>query len=81
MTLQTIKTKNLRQITIYSYGCYNQWEGVGEWHDLDCLLVELWTSHAALPKFVCKDRLRELAPSLLPELTSRGVKPEHRGDW
>ena len=49
-----------------------------EWEDLDRLLVQFWTACSIRPKFMYvaeegEDDLRDLAPSLLPELTRRGA--------
>ena len=49
-----------------------------KWQDLDHLLVQLWTSRSILPKIRYERRDRgddmgELAPTLLPGLTSRGA--------
>ena len=49
-----------------------------EWQDLDRLLVQFWTSHSIRPRIAYEaesvgSALGALLPSLLPELTSRGV--------
>ena len=81
-TLQTAKSKYLRQITIFSSTSFDTVEGEvrREWQDLDHLLVRLWTSRLIIPKIKyisAPERedvdLGEVAPSLLPELVSRGV--------
>ena len=79
MMLRTAESINLEQITIslsilvetpVAESVY--WE----WQDLDRVLLQFWTSRSIRPK-VGYDRgkgerdLRELAPRLLPELTSR----------
>jgi hypothetical protein len=80
MALKTVQSKNLQQITIHSRVTFaNQ---IGEtdhqaWQDLDRQLVQFWTSHSIHPKFTYEgmrvDGLRAFAPSLLPELTGRGL--------
>lgn len=80
-TLQSIKSRCLQQITINSY---NDIEDIAsgtvlrEWQDLDRLLFQLWTLRSIRLKIVYeKGRgghdLGSLAPTLLPELTSRGA--------
>ena len=78
MTLETVQSKDLRQITIHPYGTFSGLIGETarqEWQDLDRLLVQLWTSHSIRPKIVYEMGRggNNLAPSLLPELTRRGV--------
>ena len=82
MSLQTIKSSNLRQITITigSFVHPSREAVCQQWRDLDHLLVQLWTSRSILPKIMYGrsgsergDNLRDIAPSLLPELTSRGA--------
>ena len=78
-TIRTTKSKDLRQINVYMYlNCTNS---IGqmvrqELRDLDCLLVQLWTSHSIRPKitftkFWGGNDPGDVLPSLLPELTSR----------
>ena len=51
-----------------------------QWHDLDRLLAQFWTSHSIRPKVAYEvevekredEDIRDHAPSLLPELTRRG---------
>jgi hypothetical protein len=48
------------------------------WQNLDRLLLQLWILHSIRPKIKYRweeegDDLRDLAPWLLPELTSREV--------
>ena len=82
MALQTVGSKNLRQITIHLCTISSDYpieeETRRDWQDLDLLLVRLWTSHSIRPRFMYgPDRTgkgaRDYAPSLLPELTRRGV--------
>jgi hypothetical protein len=81
MALQTLKSKNLRQITIHPDATLANPIGETvhrEWQDLDHLLVRFWTSHSIRPKIKYELReggndLRDLVPSLLPELTKRGL--------
>ena len=81
-TLQTTKSKYLRHITIFSSTTFDTFEEEvrREWQDLDHLLVRLWTSRLIIPKIKYISALEgedvdlgEVAPSLLPELVSRGV--------
>ena len=65
--------RNLREITIRSYGMDPTEERVREWHDLDRLLAGLWASHSIPPKIFVSGNLERLVPRMLPELTSRGV--------
>lgn len=83
VTLKATKPKLLRQITIHSNGVSPEptLEAVRGWRDLDHLLAGLWTSHSIIPKISYRDCLQALAPMLLPELTSKGVKPEFKYDW
>ena len=81
LTLETAKSKNLRQIRLHSSVEFVKSIGEEirqEWRDLDRLLVQLWTSHSIRPKFtfsgrVESDNLKKVVPSLLPELTSKGA--------
>ena len=82
MALQTVGSKNLRQITVYPYNISFddpiEEEIRQDWQDLDILLVRLWTSCSVSPRFMYgPDRegkeARDYAPSLLPELTRRGL--------
>jgi hypothetical protein len=81
MALQTVQSKNLQQITIHPYGTFtnlNEETICQEWWDLDRLLVQFWTSRSIRPEFRYeagkegKD-FKTFAPSLLPELTRRGL--------
>ena len=82
-TLQTIKSKKLRKITITfsSGGALISQVGEAtrrEWRDLDYLLVELWTSRSTLPTITYKESRRwnglgKLVLSLLPKLAGKGA--------
>ena len=81
VALRSIESKNLRQIILWC--CFIFQNPVGEiihqaWRDLDCLLVQFWTSCSIRPEIRYwagkeGDDLKGLAPSLLPELTRRRV--------
>jgi predicted metalloprotease len=79
--LQTIKSENLRQITISLYSpSALSIEEAGDWGwlDLDRLLTQFSTSYSIRPKLTQVERddgvnLRDLALSLFPELSRRGV--------
>ena len=81
MTLQTAESTNLKQITIHLPLAFIQptvESAYREWQDLDRLLLQFWISRSIRPKIryrLGKDGcdLRDVAPRLLPELTSRGV--------
>jgi hypothetical protein len=81
MALQSVKSENLRQITIHPSGTFARPIGPAEpreWHDLDRLLVQFWTSHSIRPtiRYKAGERGRDfgrLARLLLPELTERGL--------
>ena len=83
MAIKTIESKNLQQITVFSYGgtiSFQIKEAVPqEWQDLDHLLVQFWTSHSIRPKIMYRrnqggeDEARGFVQRLLPELTRRGV--------
>jgi hypothetical protein len=78
--LQTIKSENLQQITINLFPASGR---VGEavrreWLNLDRLLTQFSTSRSIRPKIVYVEReggadLKNLALSLFPELTRRGI--------
>ena len=82
-TLHTVEPKNLQQISIALPGpaliSHTTLETVQrEWVDLDCLLVQFWTSHSLRPKVMYEPTkrgrdLRNHVARLLPELTRRGV--------
>ena len=73
--LQTVKSQNLKQITIRQ----GQIPEVGgtvllEWQELDHLLVQFWMLHSIRPKLVGGvSGLRDFASTFLPELTGRGL--------
>jgi hypothetical protein len=81
MALQSVKSENLRRITIHPFDIYiDQIGDTGrrQWHDLDRLLVQFWTSHSIRPTIVYEamERRRDfgaIALSLLPELVGRGL--------
>ena len=82
MTLQTVESKNLRRITIYLYTVTPEdtmEETVRkQWLDLDRLLVQFWTSRSIRPRLMHRsdkggEDIRDRVPSLLPELTRRGL--------
>ena len=78
-TLRTAKSKNLRRITIHPHITFIN--PIGEtdrqgWRELDCFLVQSWTSHSIRP-IVKFTRMGSYDPGkvlsgLLPGLTSRG---------
>ena len=74
-TLQTANYETLQWITIlFSFVPLDPTERVlREWHELDDLLVRLWTSHSIVPKITYQSDMGEAEPSLLPELTTRGA--------
>ena len=84
-TLQTARLKHLRQIVIFSSATTSAIEEMDrrEWQDLDNLLVRLWTSYSVTPaiKYQRGMDLGELASSLLPELTEKGIICEVGEDW
>jgi len=81
MTLQTVKSMNLQSITIHlTTGVLQMLRKVAdrEWNDVDQLLVQFWTSHSIRPQVVYVtgirgEDMRDYAPSLLPQLTRRGL--------
>ena len=81
MTLQTVQSKNLQQITIHPYATFtnmNEETICQEWWDLDRLLVQFWTSRSIRPEFRYEmgregEDFKAFAPRLLPELTRRGL--------
>ena len=74
MTLQTVQSRALLRITIYLRDILltPTEETVREWHELDHLLVQLWTLHSIIPRISYKNAREGLVPRLLPELTSGG---------
>jgi hypothetical protein len=78
MTLRTAESINLEQIVIYFLECPTTESAYREWQDLDHLLLQFWISRSIRPKIRYKreeegHHLGNLAPRLLPELTSRGA--------
>jgi len=82
MTLQTVGSKGLRQITLWVDGRIfipiNLETVYREWLDLDQLLVQFWTSDSIRPTVTYVKRpigkdIGYYAPCLLPELTGRGL--------
>ena len=80
MTLRTAESINLQQISIYSpanFGMPMAESAYREWHNLDHLLLQFWTSRSIRLKIRYKQRnggnLRDCIPRFLPELTSKGV--------
>jgi len=79
--LRTVESKSLQRITIHPHTATIQdpIEEVAQgWQDLDRLLVQFWTSRSVRPQLLYgHDKggqdLRDRAPSLLPELTRRGL--------
>ena len=82
--LQTVESKNLERITVRPdsyFFPYNITEpDRRQWHTLDRLLVQFWTSHSIRPKVTyeagavaTRKDIRDHAPSLLPELSRRGL--------
>jgi len=78
-TLQTVKSEDLQQITLWP-GADVFVRKIGEpvrqqWQDLDHLLVQLWASHSIRLEILWMRRedVREYAPSLLPELIRSGL--------
>ena len=76
--LQTVESTNVEQIIIQPFAALEApiAESVyREWQDLDRVLLHFWTSRSIRPRIGYRGEsdLIELAPILLPELTSRGV--------
>ena len=80
--LQTVKSKNLRSITLRPSSAASVNTTVErvrrEWQELDHLLVQCWTSHSIRPRIMYqpvegRKDMRDYSPSLLPELTRRGL--------
>ena len=70
--LKTMRSETLTQITIFSYLPTPTEEATREWHELDGLLVQLWSLHSVVPKVLYPAGLETTASHLLPELTRRG---------
>ena len=81
MTLQSIQSKNLQQIAVHPYattlGSPIEESVYWQWEDLDSPLIQFWTSSSIRPWVVCEvvgeEDMKDYAPSLLPELTRRGL--------
>ena len=78
LNIQTVKSKTLQRITIHLHSATirDPIEEVAQgWQDLDHLLVRFWTSRSVRLRLVYEggNYLRDHAPSLLPELTKRGL--------
>ena len=74
MALQTAQSINLERITIRWSPAFGTSIAEQEWQDLDRVLLQFWTSHSIRPEIGYDGgNFRELAPRLLPELTSRGI--------
>ena len=80
-TLQTARSRNLRQIIIHIPATFRRSIDETarlEWQDLDHLLVRLWTTCSIRPVFTYEMKgegtgPEAQVPELLPELMSRGV--------
>jgi len=80
-TLRSVESKSFQRISINSYD--NISEPIGEafqqeWQDLDRLLVQFWISNSVRLRVEYiveegEEDLRDRVPSLLPELTRRGL--------
>jgi hypothetical protein len=81
MALQTVQSEHLQQITIHPYTTFadlTEESARQEWQDLDRLLVQFWTLRSIRLQIKYEvgkggNDLRAFAPSLLPELTRRGL--------
>ena len=84
MTLQTVDSKDLQQITlrlggdrVFTYPI--DWEAIcRDWLDLDQLLVQFWTLYSIRPTVTYEEGsagedMRDYIPILLHELTERGL--------
>lgn len=81
-TLRTAKSTNLQKISIHSHLDLDapiEQSVRQELQDLECLLLQLWTSRSIYPKVTFEKMiggrgdLKDVVPNLLPELMSRGV--------
>ena len=80
--LRTVNSKDLQWIVLWP-GITTFVNTIGEtvhreWQELDHLLVQFWTSHSIRPLAIYdpvegRKDMRDHAPSLLPELTRRGL--------
>jgi len=84
MALQTVESKDLQGVAlhpnpdIFTYLEMNTEPIRQQWHDLDHLLVQFWTSHSIRPKVTYRTGwggidTRDYVPSVLPELTKGGL--------
>jgi len=79
--LQTVESKGLQRITLHPTAetfVRIKWSVRQQWRDLDRMLVQFWASHSIRPNVTYVVGLnggdmRYHAPSLLPELTRRGL--------
>jgi len=80
MTLRTVKSENLRQITIQPAKSLVEMAGEEddlEWKGLDRLLVQFWITHSIRPQIMYRagsngrKDLGDCAKGLLPELTRK----------
>ena len=80
-TLHTVERKTIRDITIYPFDALPETIEQAvceEWRELDRLLVQFGTSRSIRPRvaYVAENEgrdMRDYVPSLLPELTRRGL--------
>lgn len=79
-TLETVKHRRLRRITICLNPSCILYIPIDEWSRLDLVLAQLQFENSATIRISCSDRLRERAPTLLKTLTSRGVRISHAED-
>jgi len=83
MALQTVDSKHLQKITlrlsVHIFDYPFDWETIyREWYDLDQPLAQFWTSHSIRPtviyeKWSIGKDIKHYAPTLLPQLTGRGL--------
>jgi len=74
-TLQTVHPEPLQRITVFLRNTlFNPTvEMVREWHELDRLLVQLWTSHSVRPMISYERVPGWIVPRLFPELAKCGL--------
>jgi hypothetical protein len=80
MTLQTVPSKSLHQITLrvftnFAAGSLTE-ERLREWGEVDRSLVQLWTSRSIFPKVLYYDYQGGTVPKLFPELMKKGAVRE-----
>ena len=82
VTIQTARSKILRRITIFLRNILlaPTEATLREWHELDHLLVQLWTSRSIISKILYKNTSEGLIPRLLPELTRKGFTRDQGQD-